>query len=93
MTLLVPRHRRGEAARGRGARRRAPGGPGPAEGTALWAKSGDAYDFHHLVGRVALPNGSDFVLAVFTKGVKDVPGIIPRVYEKVAAHFAAAPSS
>jgi hypothetical protein len=56
-------------------------------GSRLWAKSGDAYDFHHLVGRVALPNGSDFVIAVFTKGVKTVPEIIPRVYEKVAAHF------
>ncbi len=59
------------------------------KGTRMWAKSGDAYDFHHLVGRVVLPNGSDFVIAVFTKGVKTVPGVIPRVYEKVAAHFAA----
>ncbi|HYB53757.1 MAG TPA: serine hydrolase [Thermoanaerobaculia bacterium] len=57
-------------------------------GSRLWAKSGDAYDFHHLVGRVVLPNGADFVIAVFTKGVKTVPGVIPRVYEKVAAHFA-----
>ena len=57
-------------------------------GSRLWAKSGDAYDFHHLVGRVALPNGSDFVIAVFTKGVKTVPDVIPRVYEKVAERFA-----
>jgi hypothetical protein len=57
------------------------------KGSRLWAKSGDAYDVHHLVGRVVLPNGADFVIAVFTKGVKTVPGIIPRVYEKVAAHF------
>jgi len=57
------------------------------KGSRLWAKSGDAYDFHHLVGRVALPNGADFVIAVFTKGVKTVPDVIPRVYEKVAAHF------
>ena len=64
-------------------------GQGLPRGSRLWAKSGDAYDFHHLVGRVVLPNGSDFVIAVFTKGVKTVPGIIPRVYEKVAAHFAA----
>ena len=56
-------------------------------GTRLWAKSGDAYDFHHLVGRVVLPNGADFVIAVFTQGVKTVPGVIPRVYEKVAEHF------
>ena len=62
-------------------------GQGLPAGSRLWAKSGDAYDFHHLVGRVALPNGSDFVIAVFTKGVKTVPGIIPRVYEKVAEHF------
>lgn len=62
-------------------------GQGLPPGSRLWAKSGDAYDFHHLVGRVVLPNGSDFVIAVFTKGVKTVPGIIPRVYEKVAAHF------
>ena len=62
-------------------------GQGLPKGSRLWAKSGDAYDFHHLVGRVALPNGSDFVIAVFTKGVKTVPEIIPRVYEKVAAHF------
>jgi beta-lactamase class A len=59
------------------------------EGSRIWAKSGDAFDFHHLVARVALPNGSEFIIAVFTKGVKTVPEIIPRVYEKVAAHFAA----
>ena len=59
------------------------------KGSRLWAKSGDAYDFHHLVGRVALPNGSDFVIAVFTKGVKTVPDVIPSVYGKVAAHFMA----
>jgi hypothetical protein len=62
-------------------------GQGLPKGSRLWAKSGDAYDFHHLVGRVALPNGSDFVIAVFTKGVKTVPDVIPSVYEKVAAHF------
>ncbi len=60
------------------------------KGSRVWAKSGDAYDFHHLVARVALPNGSDFIVAVFTKGVKTVPEVIPSVYEKVAAHFAAA---
>jgi len=64
-------------------------GAGLPKGSRLWAKSGDAYDYHHLVGLIALPNGSEIVLAVFTKGVKTVPGIIPRVYEKVAAHFAA----
>jgi Beta-lactamase enzyme family len=58
-------------------------------GSRVWAKSGDAYDFHHLVGRIALPNGSDFVIAVFTKGVKDVPEVIPRAYEKVTALFLA----
>ena len=58
------------------------------KGSRLWAKSGDAYDFHHLVGRVVLPNGADFVIAVFTKGVKTVPGVIPSVYGRVAAHFA-----
>ena len=61
------------------------------KGTRLWAKSGDAYDFHHLVGLLALPDGREIVLAVFTKGVKDVPGVIPGVFEKVAAHFAAPP--
>jgi len=61
------------------------------KGTRLWAKSGDAYDYHHLVGLLALPGGHEIVLAVFTKGVKEVPGIIPRVFEKVAAHFAAPP--
>jgi beta-lactamase class A len=66
-------------------------GRGLPNGSRLWAKSGDAYDYHHLVGRIVLPNGSEIVLAVFTKGVKDVPGIIPRVFEKVAAHFAAPP--
>lgn len=59
------------------------------KGSRLWAKSGDAYDVHHLVGRVVLPNGSDFVIAVLTRGVKTVPGVIPSVYERVAAHFAA----
>ena len=62
-------------------------GQGLPKGSRLWAKSGDAYDFHHLVGRIALPNGSDFVIAVFTKGVKTVPEIIPRVYQKVADRF------
>jgi hypothetical protein len=56
-------------------------------GTRLWAKSGDAYDYRHLVARAVLPNGADFVIAAFTKGVKDVPEVIPRVYEKVGAHF------
>jgi beta-lactamase class A len=59
-------------------------------GTRMWAKSGDAYDVHHLVARVLLPNGRDFVLAVFTKGVKTVPGVIPRVFGRVAARFATA---
>ena len=58
-------------------------------GSRVWAKSGDAYDFHHLVARVALPNGSDYIVAVFTKGVKEVPDVIPRAYAKVAAHFLA----
>jgi beta-lactamase class A len=66
-------------------------GQGLPKGSRLWAKSGDAYDDHHLVGRMVLPGGSEIVLAVFTKGVKDVPGIIPRVFERVAAHFATAP--
>ena len=61
-------------------------------GSRIWAKSGDAFDFHHLVARVVLPNGREFIVAVFTKGVKTVPEIIPHVYEKVAAHFAAPPS-
>jgi hypothetical protein len=64
-------------------------GQGLPRGSRVWAKSGDAYDFHHLVARVALPNGSDYVVAVFTKGVKDVKEVIPRAYEKVAAHFLA----
>ncbi len=59
------------------------------KGSRIWAKSGDAFDFHHLVARVVLPNGAEFIVAVFTKGVKDVPQVIPRVYEKVAAYFAA----
>jgi hypothetical protein len=56
-------------------------------GTRIWSKSGDAYDYHHLVARVLLPNGSDFVIAAFTKGVRTVPGVIARIYEKVSAHF------
>jgi len=66
-------------------------GQGLPKGSRLWAKSGDAYDVHHLVGRVVLPNGSDFVIAVFTQGVKTVPGVIPGVFAKVAAHFAERP--
>jgi beta-lactamase class A len=58
-------------------------------GTRFWSKSGDAYDVHHLVGRAVLPNRADFVVAAFTQGVKTVPGVIPRIYEKVGAHFAA----
>jgi hypothetical protein len=61
-------------------------------GARFWSKSGDAYDVHHLAARVALPNGADFVLVVFTKGVKTVPGVIPRVFEKVAARYTAAPA-
>jgi beta-lactamase class A len=61
-------------------------------GAKIWAKSGDAYDVHHLVSRVLLPDGRDFVLAVFTKGVKTVPGVIPSVYRRVAAQMAAARS-
>ena len=59
-------------------------------GTKLWSKSGDAYDVHHLVSRIVLPDGADFVLAVFTKGVKTVPDVIPSVYRRVAARFGAA---
>jgi beta-lactamase class A len=59
-------------------------------GTRFWSKSGDAYDVHHLVARALLPGGADFVLAVFTKGVKTVPGVIPRVFEKVGARYAEA---
>jgi len=58
-------------------------------GTKMWAKSGEAYDVHHLVARALLPNGRDFVLAVFTKGVKTVPDVIPSVFERVAARFTA----
>ena len=61
-------------------------------GTRFWSKSGDAYDYHHLVARAVLPNGRDFVIAAFTKGVKTVPGVIPLVYEKVASLFAATPT-
>ena len=60
-------------------------------GTRFWSKSGDAYDVHHLVARVLPPNGAEFVIAVFTKGVKTVPGIIPRVYESVGESFAGRP--
>jgi hypothetical protein len=56
-------------------------------GTRFWSKSGDAYDYHHLVARATLPNGRDFVIAAFTKGVQTVPEVIPRIYEKVGAHF------
>ena len=59
-------------------------------GTRFWSKSGDAYDVHHLVARVLLPSGSDYVLAVYTRGVKTVPGVIPGVFERVAARYAAA---
>ena len=58
-------------------------------GTKMWAKSGDAYDVHHLVARLQFGNGRDLVLAVFTKGVKTVPDVIPRVFERVAARFGA----
>lgn len=63
-------------------------GRGLPPGAKMWAKSGDAYDVHHLAARVRLANGRDYVVAVFTKGVKTVPGVIPRVFEKVAARFA-----
>jgi beta-lactamase class A len=66
-------------------------GHGLPTGAQFWSKSGDAYDVHHLVARVRLPGPAapDYVLAVFTKGVKTVPGIIARVYERVAARYAA----
>jgi beta-lactamase class A len=53
-------------------------------GSKLWSKSGDAYDVRHLVGRVLLPNGNDFVFAVFTKGVRDDLDVISRIYGKLA---------
>jgi hypothetical protein len=62
-------------------------------GTRLWSKSGDAYDYHHLVARALLPNGSDFVIAAFTKGVRTVPGVIAGIYEKVGALFLAGDSA
>jgi len=64
-------------------------GHGLPTGTQFWSKSGDAYDVHHLVARIRLPEpeSRDYVLAVFTKGVKTVPGIIPRVYERVARRY------
>ncbi len=64
-------------------------GHGLPPGARMWAKSGDAYDVHHLVARIVLPDSADFVVAVFTKGVKTVPDVIPRVYAKVAARFSA----
>jgi len=57
-------------------------------GSKVWAKSGDAYDVHHLAARVLLPGGRDLVLVVFTKGVKAIPDVIPRVFERVAARYA-----
>ena len=55
------------------------------KGSRIWAKSGDAYDVRHLVGRVLLPDGRDFVVAVFTQGVHSELAVIPRVYERIAA--------
>jgi beta-lactamase class A len=64
-------------------------GKGLPPGTRVWTKSGDAYDVHHLVGRVSVPGGPDFVIAVFTRGVETVPDVIPAVYGKVAAGLTA----
>jgi len=61
-------------------------------GTAFWAKSGDAYDVRHLVARVRLPGGTEIVLAVFTKGVKNVPAVIPRVFAKICARYGPGPA-
>ena len=58
------------------------------KGTRFWSKAGWAYDVRHLVARAALPNGSDLVLAVFTKGVQKEKAIISRVFEKISARFA-----
>ena len=58
------------------------------KGTRFWSKAGWAYDVRHLAARVALPEGRDLVLVVFTKGAKDEKGIITAVFEKVAARFA-----
>ncbi|WP_394835246.1 class A beta-lactamase-related serine hydrolase [Pendulispora rubella] len=55
------------------------------KGSRIWAKSGDAYDVRHLVGRVLLPDGRDLVVAVFTQGVKSELDVIPRVYERIGA--------
>jgi hypothetical protein len=60
-------------------------------GTRFWSKSGDAYDVQHLVARAALPNGADIVIPAFTKGARGVPDVLPRIFEKVGAHFAAGP--
>ena len=61
-------------------------------GTAFWAKSGDAYDVRHLVARVRLPGGTEIVVAVFTKGVKNVQAVIPRVFEKICARYGPGPA-
>jgi beta-lactamase class A len=65
-------------------------GHGLPAGTRFWSKSGDAYDVRHLIARVRLPAGREFVLAVFTKGVRSVLAVIPRVFQKVALREAAA---
>jgi beta-lactamase class A len=58
-------------------------------GTAFWAKSGDAYDVRHLAARIRLPNGTELVLAVFTKGVRNDLTVIPTVFEKICARYTA----
>jgi beta-lactamase class A len=62
-------------------------GRGLPPGAKMWAKSGDAYDVHHLVAVVELPNGRRFAMAALTKGVKTVPGVLPRIFEKVADYL------
>jgi beta-lactamase class A len=56
-------------------------------GTKVWAKSGDAYDAHHLAARIVLPDGTDLALAVFTRGVRENKDVIPRVFERVGALY------
>jgi len=60
------------------------------KGARFWSKAGWAYDVRHLVARAALPNGSDFVLVVFTEGAQKEKAVIPRVFEKISARFTGA---
>lgn len=53
------------------------------KGSKIWSKAGYTDDTRHDVAFVSMPDGRDYVLAVFTKNNSNTPDIIPFIAEEV----------